>query len=62
MSDAPTEEPGTVALTARIEPELEAEILRIAAADLPRGAKPNKSQTVRVLLWDAVSRRPGKVV
>jgi len=50
-------EPDKVALTARIEAELQAEIDIIAAEDSKPGAPVTRSQAVRVLLWESVARR-----
>ena len=54
----PADEPRHAALTARVETELLAALDRIAAEDSRPGAPVTRSQTVRVLLWDAVARRP----
>lgn len=53
----PADPPRTIPLNARIEPDLQAEIDRIAVEDARPGEFINRSRTARVLLWEAVKAR-----
>lgn len=55
-NSAPSDE-SRVALTARIEVELQAQIDGEAEIDSKPGADVTRSQMVRVLLWEALSAR-----
>jgi len=57
MSTSAPDEPRTVPLNARIEPELQAEVDRIAAEESKPGDPVTRSRMTRVLLWESVNAR-----